>query len=217
MPAAARDRGAHLPGARAPSRPLLVADPDALAPAHDLLAAELAAIDAACSRFRPDSELWRVNRARRPPGPGQPAVRGGAGRRPGRGPAHRRGRGPHLRAALARLGYDRDFAAGPADAGPLRQPPVPAAAGAGSSSTRTGRRCRCPTGCCSTWAPPRRRWPRTGRRPPSRRPRAAASWSTWAGTSGWPGPAGRRLAGRRSPTTRASTPAPPASSPARWS
>lgn len=42
---------------------LLVADLGALAEAHDLLAAELEAMDAACSRFRHDSELWRDNHA----------------------------------------------------------------------------------------------------------------------------------------------------------
>ena len=42
---------------------LLAADPGALPEAHDLLAAELEAMDAACSRFRHDSELWRVNQA----------------------------------------------------------------------------------------------------------------------------------------------------------
>jgi thiamine biosynthesis lipoprotein len=34
---------------------LLVTEPDALEQGHDLLRAELAAMDAACSRFRPDS------------------------------------------------------------------------------------------------------------------------------------------------------------------
>ena len=38
---------------------VLVADPDALTAARDLLAAELDAVDAACSRFRADSELTR--------------------------------------------------------------------------------------------------------------------------------------------------------------
>ena len=51
---------------------VLVADPDVLAPAHDLLAAELDAVDAACSRFRADSELWRVNHARGRPVPVSP-------------------------------------------------------------------------------------------------------------------------------------------------
>jgi FAD:protein FMN transferase len=39
---------------------LIVADPAVLSPARDILAGELAAIDAACSRFRPDSELRRA-------------------------------------------------------------------------------------------------------------------------------------------------------------
>src|ERR1700739_2490435 len=39
---------------------LLVADHDVLDPACRLRAGELAAIDAACSRFRPDSELRRA-------------------------------------------------------------------------------------------------------------------------------------------------------------
>ncbi|WNM35838.1 FAD:protein FMN transferase [Streptomyces sp. Li-HN-5-11] len=42
---------------------LLVADPGAMKAARRVLDAELAAIDAACSRFRPDSELSRVNAA----------------------------------------------------------------------------------------------------------------------------------------------------------
>lgn len=40
---------------------LHVADPAALAPARRAVEAELAAIDVACSRFRPDSELVRLN------------------------------------------------------------------------------------------------------------------------------------------------------------
>lgn len=40
---------------------LLVADPDALPSAEAVLRAELTAVDRACSRFRPDSELSRVN------------------------------------------------------------------------------------------------------------------------------------------------------------
>jgi thiamine biosynthesis lipoprotein len=42
---------------------LLVTDPGALDEARRVLDAELAAIDAACSRFRPDSELSRANAA----------------------------------------------------------------------------------------------------------------------------------------------------------
>ena len=50
---------------------LLVTDPAQLAAGRDLLAADLAAVDAACSRFRPDSELMRLDDAGRPPGPVQ--------------------------------------------------------------------------------------------------------------------------------------------------
>ena len=42
---------------------LLVTRPDTLEAAYRLISAELAAIDAACSRFRPDSELSLVNAA----------------------------------------------------------------------------------------------------------------------------------------------------------
>ncbi|GAA2498818.1 FAD:protein FMN transferase [Streptomyces longisporus] len=42
---------------------LLVADAGALGAARQVLDAELAAVDAACSRFRPDSELSRANAA----------------------------------------------------------------------------------------------------------------------------------------------------------
>ncbi|MFI7094334.1 FAD:protein FMN transferase [Streptomyces lydicus] len=41
---------------------LLVTDPDALPVAEAVLRAELSAVDLTCSRFRPDSELTRVNR-----------------------------------------------------------------------------------------------------------------------------------------------------------
>ncbi len=51
------------------SATLLVTDPDAIGPAHELLATELAAIDAACSRLRSDSELTKVNHARGRPVP----------------------------------------------------------------------------------------------------------------------------------------------------
>lgn len=48
---------------------LLVTDPAALAGGRRLLAADLADVDAACSRFRPDSELMRLDQAGRQPGP----------------------------------------------------------------------------------------------------------------------------------------------------
>ncbi|MFI5080629.1 MAG: FAD:protein FMN transferase [Streptosporangiales bacterium] len=105
---------------------VLVADPDALPPAHDLLAAELDAVDVACSRFRADSELWRVNHAGGRPIPVSPlfaealAVALDAAELTG-GDVD-----PTCGQSLARLGYDRDFAEARRRTGPLRQPTMPA-------------------------------------------------------------------------------------------
>jgi len=117
---------------------VLVADPDALTSAHDLLAAELAAVDAACSRFRGDSELWRVNHAPGRPVPVSPlfaealAVALDAAELTG-GDVD-----PTCGQSLVRLGYDRDFAQARRHTGPLRQPPMPA--GSSSSVWHSGRR-----------------------------------------------------------------------------
>jgi thiamine biosynthesis lipoprotein len=89
---------------------LFVTDPDALLPARGVLIAELAAIDAACSRFRADSELSRANAA--------------AGARVAVGPLFADALDVALRAAeitdgavdpivgssVVALGYDRTFA-----------------------------------------------------------------------------------------------------------
>ena len=48
---------------------LLVTDPGQLAEARRLLEADLDAVDRACSRFRPDSELMRLGAAAGPAGP----------------------------------------------------------------------------------------------------------------------------------------------------
>ena len=118
---------------------LLVTDPDSLEPARALLDADLAAMDLACSRFRPDSELWRLDHARGRPvrvsallaqalrvalaaatltdGDVDPTCgrfwSGSVTTRTSRGPARIQGR--------------------------LRQPPVPAAAGAGHPQPGTPR------------------------------------------------------------------------------
>jgi FAD:protein FMN transferase len=98
---------------------LLVTDPDQLEVARRVLEAELLGIDAACSRFRPDSELSMVNRtagrwctvsalfaealtvalsaARATDGDVDPCVGD----------------------AMVALGYDRDLAALPADGAPI--------------------------------------------------------------------------------------------------
>lgn len=107
------------------SAELVVSVPAALSPAHRAVLAELAAIDAACSRFRPDSELVRLNSA--------------AGRTVAVSPllgealdvaleAARRSRGtvdPTVGAALVAVGYDADFAALPADGPAVIARPAP--------------------------------------------------------------------------------------------
>jgi len=89
---------------------IVVTDPAALPAATALVKAELAAVDAACSRFRPDSELNAACRAARPV-PVSPlladlvAAALEAARLTG-GDVD-----PTVGGALCRLGYDRDFAA----------------------------------------------------------------------------------------------------------
>ncbi|WP_103340457.1 FAD:protein FMN transferase [Amycolatopsis sp. CA-126428] len=94
---------------------LLVTDPARLGTAVEVLREELAAIDAACSRFRPDSEISRLHEA--------------AGREVRVGPLLAEALGVALRAArlteglvdptvgaaVRALGYDRDFALVAAD------------------------------------------------------------------------------------------------------
>ena len=98
---------------------LAVTNPAALEPARVTLDEVLAQIDEACSRFRPDSELMRVNGT-----PGHP-VPVGATLRDALEVALRAARlthgdvDPTVGRAVRVLGYDRDFAAVPAEAGPL--------------------------------------------------------------------------------------------------
>jgi FAD:protein FMN transferase len=91
------------------SASVVVTEPDALAVARGLVEAELAAVDEACSRFRPDSELSRAEQIGRPVtvSPLLAELVGTAL------DAARRSGGdvdPTLGADLARLGYDRDIA-----------------------------------------------------------------------------------------------------------
>jgi FAD:protein FMN transferase len=104
---------------------LLVTNPDTLVPAHDLLAAELAAIDAACSRFRPDSELWRVNHARGRAVPVSPLFADALSVALAAAALTDGDVDPTCGQSLVRLGYDRDFASARRRTGRLRQP-VPA-------------------------------------------------------------------------------------------
>ena len=105
---------------------VLVADPDALALAVDLLAAELDAVDLACSRFRADSELWRVNHARGRPVPVSPLFAEALTVALDAAELTDGDVDPTCGQSLVRLGYDRDFAQARRHTDPLRQPPMPA-------------------------------------------------------------------------------------------
>jgi thiamine biosynthesis lipoprotein len=105
---------------------VLVAEPASLGTARQTLARQLAAIDLACSRFRPDSELSALNMA--------------GGIRQAVTPLFARALSAALRAAeitegdvdptcggsLLRLGYDRDYSELAADQSVLPEPPIPA-------------------------------------------------------------------------------------------
>jgi thiamine biosynthesis lipoprotein len=107
------------------SATVLVADPDALPAARREVEAELAAIDLACSRFRDDSDLARLNaaggRAARVSELLREAIRVAL-----RGAAVSDGAvDPTVGQALILAGYDRDFAALEPSRGPLRATRVP--------------------------------------------------------------------------------------------
>lgn len=90
---------------------IVVTDPAALADATALVRAELAAVDAACSRFRPDSELNAACRAAGRPVTVSPLLADLVGAALD---AARQTDGdvdPTVGGALCGLGYDRDFAA----------------------------------------------------------------------------------------------------------
>ena len=102
---------------------LLVTDPDALMPAHDMLAGELTAVDAACSRFRRDSELWRVSHARGRPVPVSRLFADALATALDAAELTGGDVDPTCGQSLVRLGYDRDFAERPQ----AHRPPAPAA------------------------------------------------------------------------------------------
>ena len=126
MPAAAPTMGSRTFRALGSFATLLVTDPDALEPAHELLAAELAAVDAACSRFRADAELSRINHAWGRPVPVSPLFADALSVALAAAELTDGDVDPTCGQSLARLGYDRDFASARQGSGRLRWPPVPA-------------------------------------------------------------------------------------------
>jgi thiamine biosynthesis lipoprotein len=112
---------------------LVVTDPAALPEARCLLEDDLAAVDAACSRFRADSEIRSLAGGRQHVSPllAEAIGCGAAG-----GQADRRRRGPdRRRGAMSAAGYDRDFGQIEPNGPPLRL---------------TVRR-QCPAGARSAW------------------------------------------------------------------
>jgi thiamine biosynthesis lipoprotein len=126
MPAAALTTASRTFRALGSFATVLVTDPVALEPAHDLLVAELAAMDAACSRFRSDSELWQVNHARGRPVAVSPLFADALTVALAAAELTDGDVDPTCGQSLIQLGYDRDFGQARRDTGRLRQPPVPA-------------------------------------------------------------------------------------------
>jgi FAD:protein FMN transferase len=106
---------------------LLVTEPDRLDEAVGLLTAELRAMDQACSRFRDDSELWQVNHAAGRPVQVGPLLAEALATALTAAATTDGDVDPTCGQALARLGYDRDFATARQDTSALTQPPAPAA------------------------------------------------------------------------------------------
>jgi thiamine biosynthesis lipoprotein len=106
---------------------LLVAERDGLELAYGLLAGELLAVDMACSRFRPDSELWRVNHAHGHPVGISPLLTQALATALTAARITDGDVDPTCGQSLARLGYDRDFAQAQQDTTDLITPPAPAA------------------------------------------------------------------------------------------
>ena len=129
---------------------VLVTGPDALGPAHEVLAAELAAMDAACSRFRRDSELWRVNHARGRPVTVSPLFADALTVALDAAELTDGDVDPTCGQSLVRLGYDRDFALARRHTDPLRQPPMPAGGWRRVELDRCHPAVRVPAGNCST-------------------------------------------------------------------
>jgi FAD:protein FMN transferase len=106
------------------SASLLVTDASRTDRARALLDAELAAIDRACSRFRPDAELWRVNHAHGRPVRVSALLAEAVAAALAAADATDGDVDPTCGRSLMRLGYDRDFAAARQDTSPLTRPTV---------------------------------------------------------------------------------------------
>ena len=123
--------GKHTRDALGTFATVMVTDPAALGDARALLDGELAAIDAACSRFRPDSELTRVCAAGGRPVPVSPLLAEALSVALTAAKLTDGDVDPTCGQALVSLGYDRDFALARQDTSAPCQPPAPAPAPGG--------------------------------------------------------------------------------------
>ena len=99
---------------------LVVTDPAALPAGRRLLAADLADVDAACSRFRPDSELMSLDTAAGPdPVQVSPLLAEAIGVALRAAALTGGDVDPTVGAAMVAIGYDRDFAQLPASGPPV--------------------------------------------------------------------------------------------------
>ncbi len=105
---------------------LVVTEPHALDDARRVLEDELAALDRACSRFRADSELRRLDDAAGRPTPVSPLLAEAIAVALDAARATQGDLDPTVGAAMADLGYDLDFAELPADGPRVRVVPLPA-------------------------------------------------------------------------------------------
>lgn len=98
---------------------LVVTDPGQLAAARSLLEADLAEVDLACSRFRPDSELVALDSAMGGPAQVSPVLAEAIGVALRAAELTGGDVDPTVGEAIAAVGYDRDFALVPPDGPPL--------------------------------------------------------------------------------------------------
>ena len=172
----------------------------------------------ACSRFRPDSELWRVNHAHGHPVGISPLLTQALATALTAARITDGDVDPTCGQSLARLGYDRDFAHAQQDTTDLAAPPAPAAGWQTVELDTERRTVRVPDAVMLDLGATAKALAADRAASRITPPSAAACWSTSAATSGWP--ASRppwRLAGRDRRRSGQRTPPRPAPSPARRS
>jgi thiamine biosynthesis lipoprotein ApbE len=125
---------------------LVVRDPDDLANARLILVEELEAIDLACSRFRPDSELSRLCERAGRPAPMSTLLAEAVGAALDAAAATDGDLDPTVGFAMDAIGYDRDFARIEVDGAAIRVVPRPVPGWRQVTLDRRSRTLRVPIG-----------------------------------------------------------------------